>query len=75
MHTHVVFCSACDHNVTLATRKADWWHIVLDHRPVQDVACLDRGRVCSGSLCPFCAEATDGIEPREASPSGASRPN
>ncbi|MEX2570484.1 MAG: hypothetical protein WD737_04210 [Gemmatimonadota bacterium] len=76
MPTHVVFCSARDRMVMLAPRSSDWmWHLVLHSQPFGDVACLDQGRSCTGTLCPFCAESPTGVELEEASRLGTSRPS
>ncbi len=57
MTAHTVFCSASDRNVSLVPRSADWkWRIILDNRPHGSVACMDHGRICTGTLCPFFAE-------------------
>lgn len=76
MPTHVVFCSACDHNVSLVPRSPEWtWHIVLDNRLYGDVACLDQGHRCTGALCPFSAESATRAEVEEALHPGIVPPN
>jgi hypothetical protein len=57
MTTHLVFCSACDRNVTLAPRtSAKLWRIVLTTQPLVELQCLDQGVICTGSLCPYAAD-------------------
>lgn len=76
MGLHIVFCSARDANVPLVSRSPDWvGHVVLDPNPDNGVGCLDRGSVCTGSLCPFCADAVDGTELKEAGRLSADQPN
>ena len=71
-----VFCSACDRNVALVPRSPDWiWHALLDTRPRGDVACLDFGRRCTGTLCPFSAEIATGGDLEEASRPALPAPN
>jgi hypothetical protein len=67
MTLHVVFCSARDSNVTLATRSPDWARrLLIDPAPAGAVGCLSQGRSCVGTLCPFCAEPPSGPELEEA---------
>jgi hypothetical protein len=76
MRARTVFCSACDRNVSLVPRSSDWiWRIVLATDAQGEVACLERGVRCTGTLCPFCAVLPEGGDGLEASRPGEPRPN
>lgn len=69
MTAHTVFCSARDRNVRLIPLSPDWaGHVLMNAHPKSGVACSDRGRHCTGTLCPFSAEAVAEEEADVASP-------
>ncbi len=72
MSVHTVFCSANDRNVSLIARTPDWtWRVLISLDPPVDVACLERGVRCTGTLCPLYAAAPDGGDREEARRAGA----
>lgn len=67
MTVYTVFCSANDRNVAVIPRSPDWtWRIGASREPSGEVACLDRGVRCTGTLCPLCAVNPDGGDREEA---------
>jgi hypothetical protein len=72
MTVHTVFCSACDRNVALVPHTPDWtWRIVMARNAAGEVACMERGTRCTGTLCPFCAVIPNGGDREEARRAGA----
>lgn len=49
MKTRIIFCSACDRDVTIEVIDGK------DDSPLEGVVCLDIGATCTGTLCPICA--------------------
>ena len=76
MSVHTVFCSANDRNVAVVPHSPDWtWRVGLLADAPGEVACLDRGTRCTGTLCPLCAVPPDGGDREEARRAGAIPPN
>ena len=62
--------------MTLVPRSPEMiWHIVLNHQPFGDVACVNQGHSCTGAMCPFSAETATGGDLEEASRFGPLAPN
>ena len=71
MGVHTVFCSANDRNVAVVPHSSNWtWRIGLLADSTGEVACLDRGTRCTGTLCPLCAVAPDGGDREQAREAG-----
>ncbi len=72
MTVHTVFCSANDRNVSLVARTPDWtWRVLVSMDAPVEVACLERGVRCTGTLCPLCAAVPNGGDREEARRAGA----
>jgi hypothetical protein len=56
MTKHLVFCSACDRDVTLVPRTSKTlWRIVLASAPAVELECRNQGVSCTGALCSYAA--------------------
>jgi hypothetical protein len=54
METHVIYCSACDCEVSVLT---DHNAPSTDQDPLNGAICTALGKSCTGMFCPICATA------------------
>ena len=52
MATKTIYCSACDREVVVR---------LTDEGKLEGAVCMDIGELCTGVMCPICAEAPDTI--------------
>jgi hypothetical protein len=63
METHVIYCSACDREVTVLIGSPG--PDAADDDSLMGVTCTEIGKSCTGQLCPICAAPPDDVEHRE----------